>query len=235
MRFMDAPPVYAPGGPVAFVERLSDEPHLGTLVAHAREQGAVLCIVACPAGSPDEEALRETGFTIASEWYLAMLPLSAPKPGILDVRPLRESDLDRVAELAEQRRQVYAAYQPVFWRVAPDAVSKHRPFLSTLLTRSDVYAFAHQDASGNVDGYVFADRRGIDDFAVAEPALWPTVGAALLHAATAQQTAEGVTECTVVCGHRDIAKRAMLAANGLALRSCWWVLPLADENAGRPA
>jgi hypothetical protein len=77
-----------------------------------------------------------------------------------------------------------------------------------------------------VQGYIIADRRGVDDFAVASSERWATVGAGLLRTATLRQAAEGVSECTVVCGHRDTLKRTMLSDSGLTLREAWWTLPL---------
>ena len=38
------------------------------------------------------------------------------------VRSAQKADIPTLLELAEKKRQEYEAYQPVFWRVAPDAL-----------------------------------------------------------------------------------------------------------------
>ncbi len=67
----------------------------------------------------------------------------------------------------------------------------------------------------------------IDDFAVPDDA-WPKTGVALLRAAIERI---GAT-VTVVCAHRDEAKRDALRQFGLQLREEWWVRPAngADES-----
>lgn len=63
----------------------------------------------------------------------------------------------------------------------------------------------------------------IDDFTVSDPALWPTVGVALLAAAQSWARAHGAAVVVVVCGHQDEPKRALLRAAGLSLTSEWYV------------
>ena len=227
MHIVTAPPVYDPGGTVALVLNLVEEPPLAQIIAQAKEKGAVLCIVNCPSGDPAETELAAQGFTIASEWYRATVPLA---PASHPVRSLIESDVVAVGAMAEARRQQYALYQPVFWRVHPNAISNHAPFLASQISREDVIALACDDEDGELVGYVLADSKGIDDFAVRTPELWETVGSELLRAATERLAAKGMEQFTVVCGHRDIPKRTMLQNNGLPCVASWWTIPLASGN-----
>ena len=66
----------------------------------------------------------------------------------------------------------------------------------------------------------------IDDFMVARPDNWPSVGVALLAAARAEARTQGATLAVVVCGQFDEPKRAMLRAVGFAVASEWYVNPL---------
>jgi len=66
----------------------------------------------------------------------------------------------------------------------------------------------------------------IDDFCVADPATWPTVGAALLADVQSAAAARGAVQNVVVCGHLDEPKRAFLREAGLSLASEWYIGPI---------
>jgi hypothetical protein len=156
---------------------------------------------------------------------------------------LTEATLDDVADiaaLAAVRREAYEAAQPQFWRRASDAVDKHVPWLRTQVEDPDVVALVVRSA-GSLGGFVFASVVGappvydpggpsgvVDDFAVADPSLWPTVGRDLLAEVKQRLLARGVAQVVVVCGHHDEAKRAALLAAGLTVASEWLVGPLTE-------
>jgi GNAT superfamily N-acetyltransferase len=148
-------------------------------------------------------------------------------------------DAAALAELSDPRRQQYQAYQPTFWRPAADACERHEPFLRSLVTRDDVIALVHECGDGTVDGFVIAtlapappvyDPGGptcsIDDYCVADPADWDTIGRQLLEYTIAAAKTRGASQVVVVCGHLDAPKRAMLAAAGLTIASEWYTRPL---------
>jgi GNAT superfamily N-acetyltransferase len=66
----------------------------------------------------------------------------------------------------------------------------------------------------------------IDDFTVASPHLWPSVGRDLLLAAADAIRELGAAQIVVVCGHHDEPKRAMLEAAGWPVASEWRVRAL---------
>lgn len=154
------------------------------------------------------------------------------------IRPAVASDLDRLLQLGEARRRQYAEYQPVFWRPATDATDKQRPYLAKLIEDNAVITVV-ADTGGTLAGFAVGtivaappvyDPGGptcvIDDFAVAFPEQWPTVGVDLLGALRRAARERGAAQVVVVCGHLDGPKRTALEHSGLSIASEWWVAPL---------
>lgn len=149
-----------------------------------------------------------------------------------------QADLEQLLEIAAARRQEYAQYQPQFWRPAPDAVARQRDFFTSLIDQDDTLVVVARDNSG-VRGFAIArtadappvyDPGGVtcvvDDFAVADPTDWPTVGPLLLDAVRAWACDHGATQMIVVVAHLDQAKRAVLSTAQLNIASEWWVAPI---------
>ena len=225
---LSAPPVYDPGGLVCFVDDWGgDTALLAEAEQTAAAKGAVLTRVVCPhADTARAASLTRHGYAVASEWYTASVPLTG-MPTPYGIRPLKAADVPHVLELGEQKRWQYQAYSPVFWRVSPSPRETFAPYLQSQIENAQVVALAH-DQSGTLDGYVLANAQGyIDDFMVAKPELWSTVGAELLFAASATARQRGIKSLLVVCGQGDAPKRTMLARQGLTLATDWYVKPLA--------
>jgi hypothetical protein len=138
-------------------------------------------------------------------------------------------------ELSASKREQYEAYQPIFHRRAPDATGAQQPYLRHLIERDDVVALIATEGQ-IVVGFGTAeihtappvyDPGGpvamVDDFTVATPDMWPTVGRQLLDALTAQLQRRGVVAVIAVCGHRDEPKRQTLSEAGLTVASEWYV------------
>jgi hypothetical protein len=154
------------------------------------------------------------------------------------IRDATEDDVLGIGALADRRRAEYELAQPVFWRRAPDAVERHLPWLSGLVADPAVVSLVAVTGA-SLDGYVFAsvvaappvyDPGGptgvIDDFAVADPALWTSAGRDLLDALRGHLADRGVAQIVVVCGHHDQPKRQALLAAGMTVASEWFVAPL---------
>lgn len=156
------------------------------------------------------------------------------------VTPATLDDVQEIAALAQQRRLAYQEAQPQFWKVAPDAVEQHTPYLSQLLAREETVAFVARDRDqflGYVLGtlvpappvYAPGGPSGfIDDFAVADPDTWDTIGAALLTAARDELALRGAAQIVVVCGHHDTPKMNALLTAGLTRASEWLVAPVPE-------
>ncbi len=137
--------------------------------------------------------------------------------------------------LSEQKRSEYATYQPLFWRKAENSAAVQTPYFHHLLTQENVLTLvALEDAA--VVGFVIAsivpappvyDPGGltcmIDDFCVAHPDLWQTVGRDLIQSVTKEAAAHGAVQAVVVCGHLDEPKRALLRNVGMRIASEWYV------------
>jgi hypothetical protein len=156
----------------------------------------------------------------------------------MPIRPATVTDVPSMIVLADAKRSEYAGYAPTFWRKAPDGAERQAPYFASLLERAEVIALVHEQVSG-ITGFVIAsittappvyDPGGpvcvIDDFTVATPDDWPSVGAVLLTAVRSQAQTQGATLAVVVCAHLDEPKRAMLRAAGFAVASEWYVNPL---------
>ena len=155
------------------------------------------------------------------------------------IRRARPEDVEVADAWVEVKRAEYARYSPVFWRPAADARAKHQPFLSFCIEDTGFEALT-AEAGGAVVGVALANRRGapapfradpqptwfVDDFYVADAALWPTVGRALLAAVGEAARAAAAERVVVVVAQRDEPKRALLRTAGYALEAAWWVQPL---------
>jgi hypothetical protein len=147
-------------------------------------------------------------------------------------------DLDQLLDIAAARRQDYVKYQPQFWRAAADAVDRQRDFFDSLLDDAETLLVVVREGS-SVRGFAVGrlvapppvyDPGGpsclVDDFAVADPADWPSVGPPLLDAIRDWASDRGAAQLVVVTAVRDGLKREQLEAAQLIPASEWWVGPL---------
>jgi GNAT superfamily N-acetyltransferase len=153
------------------------------------------------------------------------------------IRQAQPGDIPAMLALAEQKRQQYQTYQPVFWRAATDAQEKQRPYFEHLMTRENVIMLVYEFEE-HCKGFIIAtlvtsppvyDAGGatclIDDFYVPEH-LWQTAGSQLLTEALQQARQRGAVQTVVVCGHLDQPKREMLAQSGFGVATEWYVQSL---------
>ena len=151
---------------------------------------------------------------------------------VIPVREMTADDAAWAAGLMERRRQVYAAYSPVFWRARPGVTGLHARFLGRQIGSPGYLALR----TGH--GFLIGQRRDregfVDDFAVDETAAWNGDGAALLLAAWRRWEADGLDAVRVVTAHADEGTCAMLAGLCLELAEQWWVREL-DPTGETPA
>lgn len=154
------------------------------------------------------------------------------------VRRATTDDVDRMVELAALKRAQYQEYSPIFWHPADRAEQAQRSFFNRLVVDSEWICLVHDD-SDRVDGFLIAqtvqpppvyDPGGkacmIDDFVVADPSLWATVGRALHDEAERLARDSGAVMSVTVCGQRDEAKRRALVESGAHIASEWYVRPI---------
>ncbi len=147
----------------------------------------------------------------------------------MSIRPATEQDLPSLTDLADTKRTEYAQYAPTFWRKAAGGVEQQTHFFAALLKEAATITLVSEEA-GTINGFVIARVLQsppvyapgslvcwIDDFTVAAPGEWETVGAALLQAARRRAEERGVRLTAVICGHLDEPKRRMLRAAGFAI------------------
>lgn len=165
----------------------------------------------------------------------------------LVVRVGRPDDADIAADFAAEKRAEYEEYSPVFWRRAADGREKHQPFLRQCIGSNDYAAFTAERGNA-IGGVILGNRRGapppfhtdseptwfVDDFYVARPELWETVGKALLDRLTEEASSNGAERLVAVGAHRDTPKRSFLLDAGWAVAAAWWVHPVEPTHAPLP-
>ena len=153
------------------------------------------------------------------------------------IREASTDDVPRMIALSERARLVYEQYAPTFWRGAKDAAEKQAAFFHAQLLREDTLCLVSEH-EGQIEGFVIAgvvtappvyDPGSpvcmIDDFVVASPDQWATIGRSLLEEARNRAQARGANLSVVVCGHLDEPKREMLRSAGFSIASEWYVNP----------
>lgn len=163
------------------------------------------------------------------------------------VRVARPDDADIAADFAVTKRAEYEKYSPIFWRCAAGGREKHQPFLTQCIESDDYSAFT-AERGDEIVGMILANRRGtpppfhadreptwfVDDFYVAEPELWESVGRSLLDAVVEEAIAGGARRLVVVGAQLDLPKRSFLLDAQCAVAAAWWVHPVEPTNAPPP-
>jgi len=149
----------------------------------------------------------------------------------MDIRTAKETDIPRMVAIAETKHVEYEGYSPLFWRKAPDSSPKQAVFFQRLLTSPEVLALVAEEGD-TLLGFIISaltlpppvyNPGGpvciVDNFAVANPQDWDSVGAELLAAVERAAKVRGAVLSVIVCPQRDEAKRAMLQQAGAAVAS----------------
>jgi len=154
------------------------------------------------------------------------------------IRSAEAGDIESCVGMIEARRRLYETFEPGFWRKAEHSAAMSTAFFSHLAADAGALFLVSQ-ADAGIDGFLIAMNTQhppvyapggptalIDDFCVAEPALFPSVGAALLEEARDRLKTRGFTQLVVVCGARDTARTAFLQGQALSLTTTWWTASL---------
>jgi GNAT superfamily N-acetyltransferase len=151
------------------------------------------------------------------------------------VRKTQLADTARMVALSEQARAELEKYQPDFWRKAADSEEKQLPYFRQQIENERVIALVSEQVN-ELDGFIIGiltnpppvyDPGGltcvVDDFMVAAPDLWQSVGLNLLNEVISQAKERGAVQVVVICAHHDEPKRAMLIAENFPVASEWRV------------
>jgi GNAT superfamily N-acetyltransferase len=148
------------------------------------------------------------------------------------VRAAVADDALTMVRLSEREREEREKLDPEFFRKAEDGAPKQETYFKWQLTQSHVIAVVHE-GDGGIDGFAIASlivappvyKPGttalIDDFAVASPELWDSVGLRLFEAVKSEATRRGAVGIVSICAHKDEPKRDFLRRLGLRIVSEW--------------
>jgi hypothetical protein len=130
------------------------------------------------------------------------------------------SDLDWIVARLAERRAPLAAFAPVYWRPAADAVERHHAFIEYLLTGGGGLAYR------TADSVLIAIPRGegwlVDDLHVHD-ARWATEGVELWNALAAVCRGHGVR---LVCPTYETDRVEFASSIGLSVAETWWLIEL---------
>lgn len=152
----------------------------------------------------------------------------------MQVRKAKSDDIPAMAHIAELRRLRYQEYEPVFWKKAINSEEIGRDFYHQIIKDQSTCMFV-ADGENGVTGFLIArqtqsppvyDPGGItcviDDFAVADPALWSDHGKVLLEHIQQYAKNNNWKQLVIVCGDQDTFKKTMLEEAGLRIASNWY-------------
>jgi hypothetical protein len=156
------------------------------------------------------------------------------------VRQATEPDLPSIERIAQQKFAQYAAYQPLYYKVAKDSPERHLLYLGGQLKAGKQIMLVH-DIDGRVDGFLMANivtpppvydqslhSLVIDDFYFSNASLWSTDGLMMLEAAKKLGRERGAVQVVVVSGNDDAVKNEFLYQHGLSRSAVWYTSPFVD-------
>ncbi len=150
-----------------------------------------------------------------------------------EIRKADAMGIPAMVALSERARAEFEKLEPDFFRKAQNSATAQSAYFEWQLRQPNVIAFVH-DHDGTIDGFAIAaliqappvyDPDGrtalIDDFAVASPELWDSVGEALFREVAEEAKRRGAVGAVAICAHRDTAKREFVRRLGMRIVSEW--------------
>jgi ribosomal protein S18 acetylase RimI-like enzyme len=154
------------------------------------------------------------------------------------IRSADPGDVEACVGMIEARRRLYETFEPRFWRKSDHSAAMSTAFFGHLATDAGALFLVSESGAG-INGFLIAmavqnppvyapggPTAQIDDFCVADPSLFPTVGSALLDEARVLLKDRGFAQLVVVCAARDEARSAFLQGQALSLTTTWWTASL---------
>ncbi len=155
-----------------------------------------------------------------------------------NVRQATVNDIETMVQLSEEDRLERERMDPEFFRKAERSVEAQKAYFRWLLPQNHVIALVHETADV-IDGFTIAtlitappvyDPGGqtvlIDDFRVADPQSWESVGTPLFDAVESEARKRRAVGIVSICVHKDELKRRFLSRLGLRIVSEWHFRPI---------
>ncbi|MGB0922200.1 MAG: hypothetical protein ACPG1C_12895 [Alphaproteobacteria bacterium] len=156
----------------------------------------------------------------------------------MKIAPATDEDIPQMVALIEARREILAAAEPVFWARGENTVGLTQAFFGYLIQSEETIALCAYEGT-TMQGFLIALKQAvppaytppgdtylIDDFALADEALWPSVGVALMQAAETVAKANGAGQLIAVSAMVEQTRSKTYKADGFNPVSQWWHKPL---------
>ena len=147
------------------------------------------------------------------------------------VRTVTQSDIPALVKLSYQKRRAYEMAQPQFWKYAENAEDIQAKWFEELLDDAQYIMLVDDNLRAFIIGRLIKAPEVynpgglavmIDDFCVAAPEFWHTIGSALVSKVKGIAKKKGATQILVVSGDHDAAKNQFIEACGLNITSRWY-------------
>jgi GNAT superfamily N-acetyltransferase len=156
------------------------------------------------------------------------------------IRAATKEDVSKMVELSERERVEREKFEPQFFRKAERGAEAQTVYFNWQLTQPNVIALVHEAGNGGIDGFAIASMITappvyapggptalIDDFTVADPMSWDSIGSWLFEAIRSEATRRRAVGIVSICAHKDERKRSYLGRLGLHVVSEWHFAPTA--------
>jgi len=157
------------------------------------------------------------------------------KSSLFVIRRANGEDISSIVSLSDQKRRFYEKANPQFWKRAENANELQRQWFTTILDNPNYFIYV-ADNKTQIDGFIIGQNINapavynpggmtlmIDDFCVASPELWETVGYKLLITVSNEGKKNGAVQVLIVSGFHDQEKGLFLKKQGLYVVSEWYV------------
>jgi len=151
----------------------------------------------------------------------------------LAIRPANKDDIASMVTLSDTKRKAYENANPQLWKRAVNANEVQHEWFTSLLNKPDYFIYVAEHDS-KISGFIIGQNVAapevynpggmtllVDDFCVAAPELWETVGNRLISDVCQTAKVKGAIQVVVVCGHHDTVKRAFLKKQRINIASEW--------------
>lgn len=153
-----------------------------------------------------------------------------------EILPVTLEDIPKMVDLSRLKRLAYEKVHPTFWKSSgAQGDQAQKEWFEVLLKKSNYILLKAQNRNG-IQGFIIGqlmeapsvyDPGGltlmVDDFCVAEPRLWDTIGHALLQRMREIAKSLGAVQVIVACGSHDDPKKAVLKGVGYSPATEWYV------------